>query len=67
MLREREGEGAVEKPVTGVEMKLRGCGGKGRGQQGLHGGRRSCRKIVFENAITKLNTSSANFKTKLNR
>lgn len=41
--------------------------GKDRGQQGLHGGRRNCRKIVFENAITKLNTSSANFKTKLNK
>lgn len=57
MLWEREGGGAIEKPVPGVEMRLKGC---------VWGGGET-RKIVFENAITKLNTSSANFKTKLNK
>lgn len=66
MLRERKGGGAIEKPVNGVEMRLKEWAG-GRGKQGLRGGRRNCRKIVFENAIMKLNTSSANLKTKLNR
>lgn len=66
MLRERKGGGAIEKPVNGVEMRLKEWGRVGGSRDSAEPGE-TVEKLSLKMAIMKLNTSSANLKTKLNR